>query len=136
MAYRYFFMLAAALVLTAATCAGCTIYASDHEGDWDDDWDHRPPPKVRSDSGGAVGSTSAVPGSPSGFVAGGLMGRAVVVSLVEADELGARRMEGIIREMGDWVRLEQEDGSSVYIPRERIGHIELREAATTQPVTP
>ena len=44
-----------------------------------------------------------------------------------------RFFEGIVRDLGDWVRLETRDQRTLLIPREQIAYIEPVAPAATQP---
>ena len=116
--------MALAIGSAALLLGGCTVYASGTD-DWETDHhsssardESRPPPR------------SVVPVS--------LIGREMNVYLRDAatGEPGhaLTPMRGRLRDMGDWVRLERDDGSTVLIPREQIRYVEpIVSAATTQP---
>lgn len=115
--------LAVATATAAAHLAGCTIYASGT-----DEWESEHPSSSAHESRPAP--RSVVPVS--------LVGREVNVHLRDAatGEPGhaLTPLRGRVRDMGDWVRLERDDGSTILIPREQIRFIEpIAPASTTQP---
>lgn len=67
---------------------------------------------------------------PGGPMPMSLMGRQVHVHMQGQEQ----PMNGTVRELGDWVRLERSDNTTVYIPREQIRFIEpMERTSTTQP---
>ena len=113
----------AALLMTLGICAaligGCTVYANGTE-EWDDEVqdrsheERRPPPR------------SVVPVSR--------IGREVQVYLRDPGPGNETGMRGRVRDLGDWVRLDRDDGSTILIPREQIRYIEpVAAPSTTQP---
>ena len=100
-------------VSTATVLAGCTIYASGT-----DEWDSDPPSSSMHES--RPPPRSVVPVS--------LIGREVRVHLREPDS----PVEGTIRDMGEWVRLER-NGSTMFIPRDHIRYVEAIVPPATQP---
>ena len=105
---------AMALATVGGLLAGCTIYASGT-----DDWDsNHHSGSARDEYRAPV--RSVVPVS--------LIGREVRVHLREPDD----PVEGTIRDMGEWVRLER-NGSTMFIPRDHIRYVEAIAPPTTQP---
>lgn len=84
-----------------------------------------PPPQMRREDGPMPGRNG--PGGPMPM---SLMGRQVHVHIQGQEQ----PMSGTVRELGDWIRLERSDGTTVYIPREQIRFIEpVERTSTTQP---
>lgn len=107
---------AASLVLalaTSASLAGCTIYASGT-----DEWDEDHP----------SGTSHQVTRAPRSTIPISLIGRQARVHLHDPDG----QIEGTVRELGEWVRLER-NGGTMFIPREHVRYIEPVPASTTQP---
>src|SRR5690606_33356690 len=141
-----------AVLLLAATFAagalsGCTIYASDHDGRWEEDgWVDRRP----SASWGDGGAAWAVPAQGPGALPSSLVGQQVYVHLrrdamgmsgagmgvnVQGDTRDSFSVFGAYRgREGDWLRIERDGGSIVYIPADQVLAVEtVGPGSTTQP---